>query len=348
MKVTLSNEAKYYNVFFDNVVVKRWTAPLSETTDYTAGGLDMKMLGSRAFGRLENKSKFVSQELDNDFDIDLYQFRYRNHNPQIGRFIEIDPLATDYAHNSTYAYAENRVVDGIDLEGLEWYNAVGDWFTNQTIIGFARNTFNTVVAAASINGDRDAQISVLSFVGSKVNEGNKVFTNGTAVQKEEFITTTVLDGLLAIFAPKFSAESKTSAAVKTSAGAKAEIVASEVEPLTPQTYGELRAQGAKDSHHIIQDAAVKEIPGYSRQKAPAVQLEGPSNVRGTQHYKATQVQRQAGGGTYGAERRIGYKALRTAGLSVEHSKALIIGADIYFKTLGIDFSSVLRIPGKRK
>ncbi|MEM0942295.1 MAG: Tox-REase-5 domain-containing protein, partial [Bacteroidota bacterium] len=33
---------------------------------------------------------------------------------------QIDPLASDYVHNSTYAFAENRVVDGIDLEGLEY------------------------------------------------------------------------------------------------------------------------------------------------------------------------------------------------------------------------------------
>jgi hypothetical protein len=47
--------------------------------------------------------------------------RFRNHDPQIGRFIQIDPLADKYVYNSTYAYAENRVINGIDLEGLEFY-----------------------------------------------------------------------------------------------------------------------------------------------------------------------------------------------------------------------------------
>lgn len=42
------------------------------------------------------------------------------------RFLRIDPLASEYVHNSTYAYAENRVIDGIDLEGLEWYRTVGN------------------------------------------------------------------------------------------------------------------------------------------------------------------------------------------------------------------------------
>ena len=34
--------------------------------------------------------------------------------------MSIDPLAEDYVYNSPYAFAENRVVDGRELEGLEW------------------------------------------------------------------------------------------------------------------------------------------------------------------------------------------------------------------------------------
>jgi hypothetical protein len=33
----------------------------------------------------------------------------------------VDPLAPEYVWNSPYAFAENRVIDGIDLEGLEWW-----------------------------------------------------------------------------------------------------------------------------------------------------------------------------------------------------------------------------------
>ncbi|NJO25480.1 MAG: hypothetical protein HC867_06530 [Bacteroidia bacterium] len=83
----------------------------------------MAGISSKAVGKLENKKKFVSQELDDDFGVNWYQFKFRNHDPQIGRFIQIDPLATDYAHNSTYAYAENRPIDGIDMEGLEYMRA---------------------------------------------------------------------------------------------------------------------------------------------------------------------------------------------------------------------------------
>jgi hypothetical protein len=45
------------------------------------------------------------------------------HDPRIGRFFAVDPLAPDYPHNSPYAFSENRVIDGIELEGLEFLSA---------------------------------------------------------------------------------------------------------------------------------------------------------------------------------------------------------------------------------
>lgn len=37
-------------------------------------------------------------------------------------------MASSYPHNSPYAFSENRVIDGIELEGLEWYSIklIGD------------------------------------------------------------------------------------------------------------------------------------------------------------------------------------------------------------------------------
>lgn len=39
---------------------------------------------------------------------------------QTTRFLSVDPLTKDYPWNSTYAFAENRVIQGIDLEGKEY------------------------------------------------------------------------------------------------------------------------------------------------------------------------------------------------------------------------------------
>lgn len=45
------------------------------------------------------------------------------HDPAIGRFMQIDPLSEKYVYNSTYAFSENRVIDGLEFEGLEHVNA---------------------------------------------------------------------------------------------------------------------------------------------------------------------------------------------------------------------------------
>ncbi|AND64172.1 hypothetical protein AX766_07025 [Flavobacterium covae] len=41
------------------------------------------------------------------------------HDPRVGRFFAIDPLFRDYPWNSPYAFSENRVMDMVELEGLE-------------------------------------------------------------------------------------------------------------------------------------------------------------------------------------------------------------------------------------
>jgi len=79
----------------------------------------MAGISSKAAGNLDNKVRFTSQLLDDDFGVNTYQMKWRTMDPQIGRFLQIDPLADEYVHNSTYAYAENDVIRSIDLEGLE-------------------------------------------------------------------------------------------------------------------------------------------------------------------------------------------------------------------------------------
>ena len=44
------------------------------------------------------------------------------HDPRVGRFLSLDPLAKQYPHNSPFAFSENRVIDGTELEGKEYLN----------------------------------------------------------------------------------------------------------------------------------------------------------------------------------------------------------------------------------
>lgn len=46
-------------------------------------------------------------------------FKYRMHDPRIGRFFAIDPLRAKYPFYTPYAFSGNRVVDAVELEGKE-------------------------------------------------------------------------------------------------------------------------------------------------------------------------------------------------------------------------------------
>jgi RHS repeat-associated protein len=68
---------------------------------------------------------FQGQERDDEMKGigNSYNYSFRIHDPRLGRFLSLDPLSRDYAHNSPYAFSENRVIDGVELEGLEWESA---------------------------------------------------------------------------------------------------------------------------------------------------------------------------------------------------------------------------------
>lgn len=80
------------------------------------------LLPGRNYNLGSYRHLFQGQEHDDEVNDGVglsYAFEYRMHDPRVGRFLSIDPLAAKYPHNSPYAFSENRVVDYIELEGLE-------------------------------------------------------------------------------------------------------------------------------------------------------------------------------------------------------------------------------------
>ncbi|MCD9612165.1 RHS repeat-associated core domain-containing protein, partial [Tenacibaculum maritimum] len=65
---------------------------------------------------------FQGQEKDDEVkgEGNSLNYKFRMHDPRVGRFFATDPLFRQYPHNSVYAFSENRVIDGIDLEGSEY------------------------------------------------------------------------------------------------------------------------------------------------------------------------------------------------------------------------------------
>jgi len=64
----------------------------------------------------------LGQERNEELGLNWDSFKWRNYDYAIGRFMNVDPLSEKYAYQSHYNFAENRVIDGRELEGLEWKN----------------------------------------------------------------------------------------------------------------------------------------------------------------------------------------------------------------------------------
>lgn len=144
-------------------------------------GISSKAL---AFGK-ENKVKFqgqefASREFSDGSGLEMYEFKYRMHDPQTGRFWQIDPLADKYPYNSTYAFSENHVTSHVELEGLEKVS-FSVLFQNQNknqqppVTGVIDLTYdmnkNSVRLATGIVGDKG--------VVHEYNITNQIFTSET-------------------------------------------------------------------------------------------------------------------------------------------------------------------------
>jgi RHS repeat-associated protein len=64
---------------------------------------------------------FQAQEEDAELWEGAVNYKYRVEDPRLGRFFSVDPLYKKYPWNSNYAFSENRLLDAIELEGLEAY-----------------------------------------------------------------------------------------------------------------------------------------------------------------------------------------------------------------------------------
>jgi len=62
--------------------------------------------------------------LDEDADLGWIDYGFRSYDPQIGRFMQLDPLADDYPLYTPYQYAGNDPIANIDLDGLEPLDAL--------------------------------------------------------------------------------------------------------------------------------------------------------------------------------------------------------------------------------
>lgn len=122
------------NVYWDEMLIVHQknnpTLQVTQASDYYPFGLPFNTYQAQRISEnysavQKNRYGFQGQEWQNDLGLGWSQFKWRMHDPAIGRFGAVDPLSDKYLYNSTYAFSENRLMDGIELEGLEFVPTPG-------------------------------------------------------------------------------------------------------------------------------------------------------------------------------------------------------------------------------
>ncbi|MCP9752443.1 hypothetical protein EGI32_15900 [Ferruginibacter sp. HRS2-29] len=161
-----------------------YTADVVTANDYYPFG--MLMPGRKFAGDSKYRNGFNGKEKDNEVKGDGNQQDYgmRIYDPRIGKFLSVDPIASYYPMLTPYQFASNRPIDGIDLDGQEWWKPivyaifpVGGLATDKEIQkGFSQRAIKT------IHGLKDLPKSLQKMAESL---GGTVGTPGPAFVKAQ-------------------------------------------------------------------------------------------------------------------------------------------------------------------
>lgn len=108
----------------------------------------LRQIGSVMFNTITNKVAYIIPEDE------LEAISIAQRDREVTRFMSVDPLAPKYPHNSPYAFSENRVIDAVELEGLE----------------------KRIIVNNSIDGYK-LPIKIISYKEIKANKTLRVLTN---------------------------------------------------------------------------------------------------------------------------------------------------------------------------
>jgi RHS repeat-associated protein len=157
----------------------------------------MAGISSKAlYGAAENKKKYNGIEQTNEFDLNMYDAFYRNLDPQIGRFWQIDPEAESLTSYSPFESMGNNPISNEDPLGNfrsrfgAWLhkvfngggevgqNNLGEWFVRKTETSYSQEEGPTVTAKVTYGKGRDRYSTAREELVRDMYIATDIFMNG--------------------------------------------------------------------------------------------------------------------------------------------------------------------------
>lgn len=130
----------------------------------------------RKFNGGDYKYSFNGMENDNEVkgDGNSVDFGARMYDPRLGRWQAVDPLAEDYNYNSPYAFQENKLGIGVELEGLEMvpFSSEIDGLSYFSSTSVQRIRRSITVTNYETYGNTTRSSSITINLGSKVKQSH--------------------------------------------------------------------------------------------------------------------------------------------------------------------------------
>jgi RHS repeat-associated protein len=147
----------------NNRMVINQAGTVVQQTDYYPFGMTFNKGGSS-----DNKYLFQGKELQDDFELDIYDFHARGYDPTLGRTWQPDPMAEKFYSLSPYSMFANNPLRYIDPTGMEFTEASWEW-VNKLIADVNRRQATNNVQIAN----RQAKIDVGGVSDRRANRLNR-------------------------------------------------------------------------------------------------------------------------------------------------------------------------------
>jgi RHS repeat-associated protein len=173
--IFVSNESNNL-VYFDNFKITHDIGRLLQEDHYYPFGLTMAGISSKQLNSLENKKLFNGIEQTTELGLNQYDAFYRNLDPQIGRFWQIDPQVNNLESYTPYESMGNNPISNVDPLG-DFPTSRSAWWYRLTHSNWWGASIHESPTLGDFSLDKVFSTADQVIVGSTFGNRNKRYDN---------------------------------------------------------------------------------------------------------------------------------------------------------------------------